>query len=109
MKVKIIIMAILIGGSVISCNNTSNSTQERSKKDMTEIIGRAKPTIQDGIITPEVLYSFGRIGEVQVSPDKSRFVYQITYVSVEQNKTNSELFVMNSDGSGKKQLTVTNK
>ncbi|HLW09701.1 MAG TPA: S9 family peptidase [Fermentimonas sp.] len=101
-------MAILIGGSVISCNNTSNSTQERSKKDMTEIIGRAKPTIQDGIITPEVLYSFGRIGEVQVSPDKSRFVYQITYVSVEQNKTNSELFVMNSDGSGKKQLTVTN-
>jgi len=108
MKVKIIIMAILIGGSVISCNNTSNSTQERSKKDMTEIIGRAKPTIQDGIITPEVLYSFGRIGEVQVSPDKSRFVYQITYVSVEQNKTNSELFVMNSDGSGKKQLTVTN-
>ena len=108
MNVKIIIMAILIGGSAISCSNTSNSTQERSKKDMTEIIGKAKPTIKNGIITPEVLYSFGRIGEVQVSPDKSRFIYQVTYVSVEQNKTNSELFVMNSDGSGKKQLTVTN-
>ena len=42
MNVKIIIMAILIGGSAISCSNTSNSTQERSKKDMTEIIGKAK-------------------------------------------------------------------
>ena len=107
MQIKTIIMAIIMSGSLLSCNNATDKPREQSKKDMSEIIGKATPTVQDGIMTPEILYSFGRIGEVQVSPDKSQILYQVTYVSAEQNKTNSELFIMNSDGTSKKQLTVT--
>jgi dipeptidyl aminopeptidase/acylaminoacyl peptidase len=59
-------------------------------------------------MTPEVLYSFGRVGEATLSPDKSHLVYPVTYVSIPQNKTNAELFIMKSDGSDKKQLTITN-
>src|SRR5690606_25825042 len=81
---------------------------EKTKKDLGEIIGKANPKIDNGIMSPEVLYSFGRVGDVKVSPDKSRFIYQITYVSIPENKTNSELFVMKSDGTEKKQLTITN-
>ncbi len=56
---------------------------------------------------PEVLYSFVRVGSVEVSPDKSHIIYQVSYVSIPQNKTNSELVIMKSDGSEKKQLTFT--
>lgn len=108
MKGKSIFMAIILSGSLLSCNNATEASSDRSNKDMGEIIGKVDPAVENGVMSPEVLYSFGRVGAVEVSPDKSRFIYQVTYVSIPQNKTNSELFLMNSDGSEKKQLTVTN-
>ncbi len=63
--------------------------------------------LTSNIMTPEVLWSFGRLSDVQVSPDGTKIVYGVTYYSIEQNKGNRELFVMNVDGSGKKQLTQT--
>ena len=108
MKVKSIFMAIILCGSLLSCNNVSDTSSKKTSKDMGEIIGKVNPVIENEIMSPEVLYSFGRIGDVAVSPDRSRFIYQVTYVSIPLNKTNSELFVMNSDGTGKKQLTITN-
>ena len=107
MKLTSLLIAISLSVTMLSCNNASDASTEKTK-DMSEIIGKVKPLIENGIMSPEVLYSFGRVGEIKVSPDKSRFLYQVTYVSIPLNKTNSELFVMNSDGNGKKQLTITN-
>ena len=100
-------MAVVIGGSLLSCNDTTDKSKT-NWKEKTEIIGRANPKVTNRIMTPEVLYSFGRVGSIEVSPDKSALLYQVTYVSISQNKTNSELFIMKSDGSEKKQLTFTN-
>lgn len=73
----------------------------------TDIIGKQKPKIENGILTPEVLWAFGRIGGVNLSPDKSKLLYTVTYYSIQENKGNTEIFVMNIDGSDKKQLTQT--
>ena len=111
MKFKSLFMAIVIGGSLLACTGASQDSDTRTsgkENELTEIIGKASPEIQNGIMTPEVLYSFGRIGDVAVSPDKSSILYQVTYVSIPRNRTNSELFIMKSDGTGKKQLTFTN-
>ncbi len=70
-------------------------------------IGKSNPTVVNGLLTPEILHSFGRVSDVQLSPDKSQLLYGVTYVSIEQNKTNRELFVMNTDGSNKRQITRT--
>jgi len=78
-----------------------------AQKKESEVIGRQNPTIVDGRMTPEVLWSFGRIGSVNVSPDGERIVYTVTYFSIPENRSNSEIFVMNADGSGKKQITKT--
>ncbi|WP_286833689.1 MULTISPECIES: S9 family peptidase [unclassified Proteiniphilum] len=107
MKGKLILMAIVITGSLLSCNEASQEKSKKNSKEITEIIGRTVPEIKDGIMTPEVLYSFVRVGSVEVSPDKSHIIYQVSYVSIPQNKTNSELVIMKSDGSEKKQLTFT--
>ena len=81
------------------------SSYSSSKK--TDIIGKQQPNIENGILTPEVLWSFGRIGGVNLSPDKSKLLYTVTYYSIPENKGNTEIFVMNVDGSDKKQLTRT--
>ncbi|HBT85249.1 MAG TPA: peptidase S9 [Porphyromonadaceae bacterium] len=107
MKGKSLFMAILIGGSLLSCNTTPGES-ETGRKEKSEIIGKANPKIENGVMTPEVLHGFGRVGSFEVSPDKSSILYQVTYVSIPQNKTNPELFIMKSDGSEKKQLTITN-
>lgn len=100
-------MSIIIGGSLLSCNGTPEESN-RARMDKNEIIGQANPVIENGIMTPEVLHSFGRVGSFEVSPDKTSLLYQVTYVSIPQNKSNSELFIMKSDGSEKRRLTVTN-
>ena len=107
MKLKsFFIMVMATTGLLLSCNNEQKS--DTDSKNLGEAIGRSKVQVENGLMTPEILYSFGRIGSVEVSPDKSKILYQVTYVDIKQNKTNPELFVMNTDGSDKKQLTVTN-
>lgn len=109
MKFKIIFMAIVIAGSMLSCNETGEKAERaRNGNEINEPAGKVTPVIENGIMTPEVLYSFGRVGNATLSPDKSHLVYPVTYVSIPQNKTNAELFIMKSDGSDKKQLTITN-
>ena len=56
-------------------------------------------------MTPEALWAMGRIGSVAVSPDEKQIAYTVSYYSVPQNKSNSEVFVMNADGSGNTQIT----
>ncbi len=71
------------------------------------LIGKNQLTLQTDIMTPEVLWAFGRLGDVQVSPDGQKILYGVSYYSIEQNRSNRELFVMNVDGSDKRQLTRT--
>ncbi len=58
-------------------------------------------------MTPETLWAFGRIGNLEVSPNGKKAVYTVSYYSVEENKSNTEIFVINTDGSGKTQITKT--
>lgn len=71
------------------------------------LIGKHQPKIENGIMTPEVLWSFGRVGNVQISPDGSKILYSVSYYSIPENKGNSEIFTINADGTDKKQITKT--
>lgn len=72
-----------------------------------DIIGRSDIKIKDGLMTPEALWTMGRIGGMNVSPDGKKVVYTVAYYSVPENKSNREVFVMNADGSDNKQITKT--
>lgn len=100
------IMALVCGATMMACNSADKKAD--TEKDA-PIIGKSTIKVENGIMTPEALYSFGRLSDIQVSPDKSKILYGVTYVSIEQNKTNRELFTMNVDGSDKKQITQTAK
>jgi dipeptidyl aminopeptidase/acylaminoacyl peptidase len=95
MKIKSMLMAIAVLAT--SC----------ATKDETPIIGKQNPKIENGRMTPEVLWAFGRVGGMQVSPDGKKVLYSVSYYSIPEDKGNSELFVINTDGTDKKQITET--
>ncbi len=95
---KKLFFAALVAAFTCSC--TMN-------KDEAPLIGKQHPTIENRKFTPEVMWAMGRLGGVSVNPRTGQIAYTVSYYSVEQNKSNSELFVMNADGFDNKQLTHT--
>lgn len=71
------------------------------------LIEKPSVEIKDGQLTPEVLNSLGRVSDPKVSPDGKRVLYGVAYESIEQNKSNRELWVMDIDGNNAVKLTTT--
>ena len=94
-----------LAAALVGCSNNCRIDESNDPN----YIGRHEMTISDGKVSPEVLMAFGRLGDVQVSPDQSKILYGVGYYSVAQNKSNRELFVMNADGSDNQQITSTLK
>ena len=59
------------------------------------------------VMTPEVLWSFGRIGSVSVSPDQKTLLYDVTYFNKEEDRSYSDIYVMNLADGKSQQLTDT--
>lgn len=99
--IMVMATSLLLG----SCKDVNVGTD--AVVDEKPLITRSDIKIAEGRMTPEALWAMGRIGGAQVSPDGKRIVYSVAYYSVEQDKSNRELFVMNADGSDNKQITST--
>lgn len=84
-----------------------DSKVKENAVDSKEIIGKSDIKLSEDRLTPEALWAMGRIGGMSVSPDGKKIVYSVAYYSVPQNRSNREVFVMNSDGSDNKQITRT--
>ena len=78
-------------------------------KQQKDYIGPQDPKIEDGKMTPEVLLSFGRLSDPQLSPDGKTILYGVSYTSVEENRSVRNLFVTPVGGGGKIQLTKDGK
>ena len=68
-------------------------------------IPRSDIRIEDGVMTPETLLSFGRVSGGKLSPDSKTILYGVTYTSIEQNRSCRNLFVVDSDGSNCRQIS----
>ena len=85
--------------AVAACSPSTESTEN--------IIGRYTPTAEDHILTAEILQQLGRVTDVQASPDGTKLLYGVTYTDIKQNKSNRELYVINTDGSDNHAITHT--
>lgn len=90
--------------AMMACSSVEQKQEQASE---TSVIGQPDVKIENGQMSPEVLWAFGRVGNMCVSPDGKRVAYTVTYYSVPENKSNSEVYVMDADGANKKQLTRT--
>ena len=82
-----------------SCSDQGGSSSK--------LIDKPDVKIENKHFSPEVLNAFGRVSDPQVSPDGTKVLYGVQYMSVEENKGNRELWVMDINGDNAKKLTST--
>ena len=102
MNKSIVLLFMVMPIMLSACSNES-----KKKEEPAPIIGRSEVQVKSGIMTPEILYSLARVSDIKLSPDAAKVLYGVTFVSIEQNKGNRELFVVNLDGTDKKQITYS--
>ncbi len=97
---KIFVYSLLISLSAI----ISSCEQKPAEPP---IIGKKELKLTSDVMTPEVLWSFGRVSDIQVSPDNKLVLFGITYYDIEQNKGNRELYTIPVEGGEMTRLTNT--
>jgi dipeptidyl aminopeptidase/acylaminoacyl peptidase len=56
-------------------------------------------------MTPEILWSFGRISNVEVSPDNSTVLYAVRYYDIEKNKSQNDFYTVPVTGGTPEKIT----
>ncbi|OQX73007.1 MAG: peptidase S9 [Bacteroidetes bacterium 4484_276] len=83
--------------------------QQKQNKTEKKIIEKPKLALTSDLMTPEVLWAFGRVSGQEVSPDHKTVLYGVSYYSIEDNKGNRELYTIGVDGSNNKRITHSAK
>ena len=99
-QVNLLLMSAAM--TLAACGGTKDAGQAGAP-----LIERSDIQIEGKRMTPEALWAMGRISGVAVSPDEKQIAYTVAYYSVPENKSNREVFVMNTDGTGNQQITRT--
>lgn len=102
MKIRVLYL-FLATVFFISCG----SDKDFPHKDMDYIpdVSLTQEEIEHGILTPELLWKFGRIGSSDVSPDGKTIVYNISYFCVEKNAGYTHIFTIPVAGGEPQRLT----
>ena len=103
---KFFIMAAI----ALAAAGCSTSSQTNDKPiGPTPFTDLPKSQYGDDYLTPEALWAMGRIGGADIHPTTGHIIYSVTYYSVKENRSNSELFVLPAGATEPIQLTFDNK
>ena len=75
--------------------------------DSGPVIEKHPQTVRDGLLTPEILWSLGRVSNLQVSPDGKNVLYGVQYFDIAQDKGNRDVYVVPVNGGESLRLTRT--
>lgn len=88
---------------LVSCQNMKDSKTQ----DIEFEIQLTEQEKIDGILTPEILWKFGRVSNPQVSPDGKNILYTVTYYELSSNKSRTSLYIVPvTAGSPKKAIDL---
>lgn len=65
------------------------------------------PRLAENKLTPEALWSFGRMGEVSLSPDQQQILLGISYYDIEKNRSYRDLYTLPAAGGDMSEVTRT--
>ena len=93
---------MLLASALCACSGNQKVESET-------MITKQEIQVENGHFTPEIMHRLGKVSDPQLSPNYGKILYGVTYTSIEQNKGNRELFLMNADGSDNVKLTSSPK
>jgi dipeptidyl aminopeptidase/acylaminoacyl peptidase len=82
-------------------------TNPKTTKEMNVNSSTESSKLASDIMTPEVLWSFGRIGDPGVSPDGTKVLFSVTKYNVAENKSYRDLYIVPVAGSEPVRITDT--
>jgi len=101
MKILLIVFLLCTGATVWAEGTLPNN--QPVKKNYVPVT----PKLSSDIMTPEVLWSFGRIGSAQVSPDGTKVLYDVTWFNIAENKSYRDLYLVPVAGGESVRITDT--
>ncbi|WP_289732020.1 S9 family peptidase [uncultured Duncaniella sp.] len=101
MNLNHIMATILTASSLAACSTGGEKEAQ--------IIDKPDFRSTTGIFDIDALEALGRVSAVSVSPDTRKVLFGISYESLEQNRSNNDLYVMDPDGSNLERITRTPK
>lgn len=96
------IIAMAIAATLWSCQESGN---DKKTEPITPDVELTAQEISNGVLTPEILWKFGRIGSPSVSPDAETVVFTITRFSMEANRGGTNIYTIPVKGGEPKELT----
>jgi len=96
---KNFVLVLLSAIIIFSCSQKETTTNSINYVPET-------PELSSDIMTPEVLWSFGRLGGAQVSPNGETILYTVTYYNIEENKSYRDVYTILV--SGGEAINITN-
>jgi len=105
MKNRIIPMAVMLLCSAIFLSGCKSGQEPATevKPDFSGALTKAE--IEGGILTPEILWKYGRIGEQKLSSDGRLVVYSVTRYDATTQSRETNLFAVTSSGTDLVKLT----
>jgi len=104
-KIRTILVLSLIMLFFAACSDFCPDDREAPG----EIIGKQIPVMENDLQSPEVLWAYGRLSDVQPSPDGENILYGVSYYSIQHNRSNRDLYLLDAGGGDAVQITHTPK
>jgi len=98
--VSIILLLFLF---LLSCQQEKSDTSEVVPQFNNELTAEEKA---GGVMTPEIMLKFGRLGSFALSPDGSTVLYTVTDIDLETEVKRINIFKVPADGGDPVQLTT---
>jgi len=104
-KASLILEILVVLGLLAWVGYRFCDLRKSMKEKNSGYIAPVQVDVKDGQMTPEALLALGRLSDPQLSPDGSKILYGVSYQSIEDNKSNRNLYVCDVDGSNAIPLT----
>lgn len=101
MKTNLLLLLVFV--LFVACNGKIDD--ETIDTDFMPDVSLTEEEIENGILTPEMLWKFGRIGSADICPQGTTMVYNITYYSIEDNSGYTHIYTIPIEGGEPQRLT----
>jgi dipeptidyl aminopeptidase/acylaminoacyl peptidase len=101
-------ISIILMLSVLAFVACQTQQKEPAKPEIEFKIELTDAEKANGILTPEIMWKFGRVSNPQLSPDGTTVLYAVSYYQLSTNKSRTSLFTIPAaGGEAKKAMTLS--
>lgn len=104
MKRSVYLLMIIIIINTVSCKQKSVPSVTKPVPEINNQLTEAEKT--GGVMTPEIMWKFGRLGSFVLSPDGSTVLYTVTHIDLQSEARETNIFKISSNGGDPIQITA---